>query len=124
MGVKAIARLMSFYKHESCGQCTPCREGIDWVNTMMWRFVKGDAKAAEIDMLWELTVESGLCRGSLDTSDPSWRLASSSTPRSRLVQARWLPSNSSGYLRVKSHETFIQTLVTLIVLLCILTYNI
>jgi len=53
--VKAIARLMSFYKHESCGQCTPCREGIDWVNTMMWRFVKGDAKAAEIDMLWELT---------------------------------------------------------------------
>merc|ERR1712083_735571 len=53
--VKAIARLAMFYKHESCGQGTPCREGIDWVNTMMWRFVKGDAKAAEIDMLWELT---------------------------------------------------------------------
>ncbi len=33
-----IARLSMFYKHESCGQCTPCREGCDWMNTMMWRF--------------------------------------------------------------------------------------
>merc|ERR1719346_810108 len=42
--VKAIARLALFYKHESCGQCTPCREGIDWMNTMMWRFVEGNAR--------------------------------------------------------------------------------
>merc|ERR1712013_691163 len=40
--VKAIARLAMFYKHESCGQCTPCREGIDWMNTMMWRFTEGN----------------------------------------------------------------------------------
>merc|ERR1711975_35633 len=53
--VKAIARLAMFYKHESCGQCTPCREGIDWMNTMMWRFAEGNAQAAEIDMLWELS---------------------------------------------------------------------
>merc|ERR1712002_335094 len=53
--VKAIARLAMFYKHESCGQCTPCREGIDWINTMMWRFTEGNAQAAEIDMLWELS---------------------------------------------------------------------
>jgi len=53
--VKAIARLALFYKHESCGQCTPCREGCDWMNTMMWRFVEGNAKAEEIDLLWELT---------------------------------------------------------------------
>merc|ERR1711876_148559 len=53
--VKAIARLALFYKHESCGQCTPCREGIDWMNTMMWRFVEGNAKPEEIDLLWELT---------------------------------------------------------------------
>jgi len=53
--VKAIARLAMFYKHESCGQCTPCREGIDWMNTMMWRFTEGNAQAAEIDMLWELS---------------------------------------------------------------------
>ena len=53
--VKAIARLASFYKHESCGQCTPCREGIDWMNTMMWRFAEGNAKPEEIDMIWELS---------------------------------------------------------------------
>merc|ERR1712158_44564 len=53
--VKAIARLALFYKHESCGQCTPCREGCDWMDTMMWRFVEGNARAEEIDLLWELT---------------------------------------------------------------------
>jgi len=53
--VKAIARLCLFYKHESCGQCTPCREGCDWMNKTMWRFVEGNAQAEEIDMLWELT---------------------------------------------------------------------
>lgn len=39
--VKAIARLIEFYKHESCGQCTPCREGVDWMNKVMARFVRG-----------------------------------------------------------------------------------
>lgn len=53
--VKAIARLIMFYKHESCGQCTPCREGISWMNKMMYRFVDGNAQPAEIDMLWELS---------------------------------------------------------------------
>merc|ERR1711997_1141832 len=53
--VKAIARLASFYKHESCGQCTPCREGIDWMNTVMWRFTEGNAQPEEIDMIWELS---------------------------------------------------------------------
>uniref|UniRef100_A0A672PJV3 NADH dehydrogenase [ubiquinone] flavoprotein 1, mitochondrial n=1 Tax=Sinocyclocheilus grahami TaxID=75366 RepID=A0A672PJV3_SINGR len=53
--IRAIARLMEFYKHESCGQCTPCREGVDWMNKMMWRFVKGDAQSAEIDMIWEIS---------------------------------------------------------------------
>ncbi|XP_017016976.1 NADH dehydrogenase [ubiquinone] flavoprotein 1, mitochondrial [Drosophila kikkawai] len=53
--IKAIARLSAFYKHESCGQCTPCREGLHWVNMIMQRFVTGQAQIAEIDMLWELT---------------------------------------------------------------------
>ncbi|XP_077989962.1 NADH dehydrogenase [ubiquinone] flavoprotein 1, mitochondrial-like [Glandiceps talaboti] len=53
--VKCIARLMEFYKHESCGQCTPCREGVGWMNKILWRFVEGNAKADEIDMLWELS---------------------------------------------------------------------
>ncbi len=41
--VKAIARLATFYKHESCGQCTPCREGCNWMYQMMWRFSKRKA---------------------------------------------------------------------------------
>ena len=48
--VKAIARLMTFYKHESCGQCTPCREGVDWMNTILWRFgemIFGEYKKVE-----------------------------------------------------------------------------
>jgi NADH dehydrogenase (ubiquinone) flavoprotein 1 len=53
--VRAIARLSAFYKHESCGQCTPCREGTTWLKHMMDRFVVGDAQIKEIDMIWELT---------------------------------------------------------------------
>ncbi|XP_014804274.1 PREDICTED: NADH dehydrogenase [ubiquinone] flavoprotein 1, mitochondrial [Calidris pugnax] len=53
--IKAIARLIEFYKHESCGQCTPCREGVDWMNKVMGRFVQGNAQAAEIDALWEIS---------------------------------------------------------------------
>src|ERR671933_1884067 len=49
--VKAIARLSQFYKHESCGQCTPCREGMGWVKRMMDRMVEGRAEVAEIDVL-------------------------------------------------------------------------
>ncbi|RNA05911.1 NADH dehydrogenase [ubiquinone] flavo mitochondrial [Brachionus plicatilis] len=53
--VKAIARLSLFYKHESCGQCTPCREGTVWLTKMMDRFVEGRARNDEIDMIWELS---------------------------------------------------------------------
>lgn len=53
--VKAIARLIEFYEHESCGQCTPCREGTGWMTKIMYRFASGNAKPSEIDMLWELS---------------------------------------------------------------------
>lgn len=36
-------------------QCTPCREGCNWLNKMMWRFVDGKAQKKEIDMIWELS---------------------------------------------------------------------
>ena len=55
--VKAIARLSKFYKHESCGQCTPCREGAGWVWRVMERMVEGNASAAEIDMLLDVSYE-------------------------------------------------------------------
>ncbi len=53
--VKAIARLSRFYMHESCGQCTPCREGTGWMWRVMERMVRGDARIDEIDMLLEVT---------------------------------------------------------------------
>ncbi len=55
--VKAIARLSEFYKHESCGQCTPCREGTGWMWRVMERMVDGNASTAEIDMLLDVTYE-------------------------------------------------------------------
>jgi NADH-quinone oxidoreductase subunit F len=55
--VKAIARLSKFYKHESCGQCTPCREGAGWVWRLMERMVEGNASVAEIDMLLDVSYE-------------------------------------------------------------------
>ena len=53
--IDAIARLSHFYKHESCGQCTPCREGTGWMMRIMDRMVRGDAKVAEIDQLYNLS---------------------------------------------------------------------
>jgi NADH-quinone oxidoreductase subunit F len=53
--VKAIARLAYFYKHESCGQCTPCREGTGWMWRVMERMVTGNAHVREIDMLLDVT---------------------------------------------------------------------
>ena len=55
--VKAIARLSEFYKHESCGQCTPCREGAGWMWRVMERLVEGNASSVEIDMLLDVTYE-------------------------------------------------------------------
>jgi len=53
--IKCIQRLTEFYKHESCGQCTPCREGVHWMKKIMDRFVEGNGRKDEIDMLWELS---------------------------------------------------------------------
>ena len=55
--IRAIARLSKFYKHESCGQCTPCREGAGWMWRVMERMVKGNASVEEIDMLLEVSFE-------------------------------------------------------------------
>ena len=53
--VKSIARISHFYKHESCGQCTPCREGTGWMWRVMERIAKGQAKPQEIDTLLQVT---------------------------------------------------------------------
>jgi len=53
--IRAIARLSRFYKHESCGQCTPCREGTGWMYRVMERMVEGRAQKKEIDMLFDVS---------------------------------------------------------------------
>ncbi|WP_372890688.1 NADH-quinone oxidoreductase subunit NuoF [Rhodosalinus sp.] len=53
--IKAIWRLSKFYKHESCGQCTPCREGAGWMMRVMERLVTGEAEVEEVDMLLDVT---------------------------------------------------------------------
>jgi NADH-quinone oxidoreductase subunit F len=55
--VQAITRISYFYKHESCGQCTPCREGTGWMWRVMKRLVTGEAELHEIDLLQEVTTE-------------------------------------------------------------------
>ena len=53
--VKAIARIAYFYKHESCGQCTPCREGTGWMWRVLERMAKGEAEKREIDLLFDVS---------------------------------------------------------------------
>ena len=53
--IYAIARLSKFYMHESCGQCTPCREGTGWMWRVMMRLVRGQAREEEIDELLDVT---------------------------------------------------------------------
>ena len=53
--IYAIARLSKFYMHESCGQCTPCREGTGWMWRVMMRLVRGEAREEEIDELLDVT---------------------------------------------------------------------
>jgi NADH-quinone oxidoreductase subunit F len=55
--VRAVARLSYFYKHESCGQCTPCREGTGWMWRVMQRMAAGEAEPREIDLLLDVASE-------------------------------------------------------------------
>jgi NADH-quinone oxidoreductase subunit F len=52
--IKTVARFAYFYKHESCGQCTPCREGTGWFWRVLKRMETGNARPEEIDLLWEV----------------------------------------------------------------------
>jgi len=53
--IKAIARIAYFFKHESCGQCTPCREGTGWMFRVLERMQRGEAEKREIDLLFKVT---------------------------------------------------------------------
>jgi NADH-quinone oxidoreductase subunit F len=49
--VRTVARWMDFYEHESCGKCTPCREGTAWLSKMLWRIERGAGRRRDLDLL-------------------------------------------------------------------------
>jgi len=53
--IKCMARIARFYKHESCGQCTPCREGSGWMWRILERMAKGESSKDEFEMLMDVT---------------------------------------------------------------------
>src|SRR5690606_14296277 len=52
--VKAVRRMVEFYSHESCGQCTPCREGTEWTAKIMRRIEAGAGTEADLDTLLDV----------------------------------------------------------------------
>jgi len=50
----AVLNLMKFYAHESCGQCTPCREGTPWVVKVLNRICSGEGRSADMDLLLDI----------------------------------------------------------------------
>ncbi len=55
--VRAVARIAYFYKHESCGQCTPCREGTGWMWRVLTRMAEGRALKREVDILLDVSYQ-------------------------------------------------------------------
>lgn len=52
--VRNTYSLARFYRHESCGQCSPCREGTGWMEKVLLRLEKGEGKISDIDLLWDI----------------------------------------------------------------------
>ena len=52
--VRNTYSLARFYRHESCGQCSPCREGTGWMEKLLYRLEKGEGKTSDIDLLWDI----------------------------------------------------------------------
>lgn len=52
--VKNLFTFARFYHHESCGQCSPCREGTGWMEKILKKFISGKAQMSDIDLLWDI----------------------------------------------------------------------
>lgn len=57
--VKLLLRITKFYAHESCGQCTPCREGCHWMESILHKMIHGEAKPTDIDLLVDVAGNIG-----------------------------------------------------------------
>jgi NADH-quinone oxidoreductase subunit F len=52
--VKNLFNFTRFYHHESCGQCSPCREGTGWMEKVLKKFLNGEAEEKDVDLLWDI----------------------------------------------------------------------
>ncbi|MBC8137789.1 MAG: NADH-quinone oxidoreductase subunit NuoF, partial [Fibrella sp.] len=52
--VPITQRLVDFYHHESCGKCTPCREGLNWLHKIYARIMQGGGREADLDLIWDI----------------------------------------------------------------------
>ncbi|HEX7412965.1 MAG TPA: NADH-quinone oxidoreductase subunit NuoF [Bacteroidia bacterium] len=52
--VKNLFMFARFYHHESCGQCSPCREGTGWMEKILQKFINGTANESDVDLLWDI----------------------------------------------------------------------
>jgi NADH-quinone oxidoreductase subunit F len=52
--IKNLWNFTRFYHHESCGQCSPCREGTGWMEKILHRLLHGEGKKSDIDLLWDI----------------------------------------------------------------------
>ena len=57
--VDAVWRLAKFFAHESCGQCTPCREGCNWMESILDRLERGEGRASDADLLLDMSDNIG-----------------------------------------------------------------
>jgi NADH-quinone oxidoreductase subunit F len=53
--VKACARIVRFFAHESCGKCTPCREGTTWLQQILYRILAGDGRPSDLELLLDVS---------------------------------------------------------------------
>ena len=57
-----VSKTVNFFKHESCGKCTPCRDGTFWMNNIAGRIVKGSGKPEDVDLLKDVALQmQGKC---------------------------------------------------------------
>ncbi len=75
--VKAVSRWLEFYKHESCGKCTPCREGTYWITGILEKFEHGKGKE-EDSAIDEIDITEG--KGPIKNSDSLYKYLHSRTP--------------------------------------------
>ncbi len=77
--VKVLERISRFYYAESCGQCTPCREGTGWMNRVVKRILDGRGRSEDLDMLDSVSTRSRVTPSAPSAMPPPGRCRASSS---------------------------------------------